>query len=545
MANCGDQTLFHETCAPKDEGLLTGHIVRISYADDQTGYAVLAVKSEGHRQPQMAAGILPAPVIGEELRLFGQPGLHKKYGLRFNFTSFERYNPKTVSGLKKYLGSGLIKGIGPVLADRLVERFGEKVLDVLDENPERLTEVSGLGAGRREAIVMAWQQNAGIKRLLNFLAKFSLGPALAAKLMKQYGAEAEKTVKEDPYALAYEVEGIGFLTADKIARNLGFEVQAPQRLKAALIYALHEAVLEGHVFLPGELLFKKTSELVGEVERSKVEEALSQLLLQGRIIPEKQGEPGLSHFYLPHLYEAERYLETNIKALLKGTAALEIPEAERAILWAEKQLQLDFSPGQKEAILRALKEKVLIITGGPGTGKTTITKAITLIYQAMKARLALVAPTGRAAKRLSQATGLAAKTIHRLLEYSAAARGFIRGPHNKLELDLLIVDEASMLDLILAQKMTAALEPQTILIFIGDADQLPPIGPGQVLEDLMKAKLPTVRLLDIYRQGQNSLISKAAQEINLGRFPQSGQGGAGDFYFMPERDTAQILAKIL
>lgn len=526
---------------------LVGRIERITYANEENGYTVLTVKTPNRKALVTAVGYLANPRPGEFIEMEGVFIVNPDYGLQFKIASHHLTPPNTETSLKKYLGSGLIKGVGPVLAGRLVDHFGDKTLDILDKTPERLTEVPGLGAGRREMIIESWRRAAGLKRLLTFLAEFGLGPAVAMRVMRQLGDEADALIREDPYRLAYEISGIGFVTADKVARTLGLAADAPQRLEAGLLFVLNQAADEGHVFWPDHQLLNDVAALIPEAARADLEAALGRLVLQGRVKSEIQEEPGGLDIYLPRLHRAENWVTRDLLSILHTRPDLEIPRQEKALEWATATLGLDLSPSQREAASLALDKKLLVITGGPGTGKTTITRIIAAIYGAVHARIALVAPTGRAAKRLSEATGLKAKTVHRLLEYSPQAGGFMRGPNNKLDLDLLLVDEASMVDLALMNQLTAALPHRARLILVGDQDQLPSVGPGRVLADLMESGVAAVaRLTEIHRQAESSQIIKAAHQINKGRFPEnSADRDNGDFYFIESRDPKKNLNQII
>ena len=526
---------------------LSGRIERITFANEENGFTILTVKVPGRRGLMTAVGHLASPRPGEFIEMEGVFVVNPDYGLQFSVQSHRLAPPNTVNALKKYLGSGLLKGVGPVLAERLVNHFGDKTLDILDKNPEQLTAVPGLGAGRREMIIESWQRAAGLKRLLSFLAEFGLGPAVALRVMRKLGDEADALIRENPYRLAYEISGIGFVTADKVARTLGLPADAPQRLEAGLLFVLNQAADEGHVFWPDHKLLKDTEALIPEAARANLEAALGRLVLEGRVKSEIQEELGGLDIYLPHLHRAENWVARDLLSIVHTRPVLEIPRQEKALAWAMNTLNLNLSPSQTKAVQLALEQKLLVITGGPGTGKTTITKVITTIYGAVHAKIALVAPTGRAAKRLSEATGLKAKTVHRLLEYAPQAGGFMRGPNNKLDLDLLLVDEASMVDLALMNQLTAALPHRARLIMVGDQDQLPSVGPGRVLADLMESGVAAVaRLREIHRQAECSQIITAAHQINQGQFPESSLDREnGDFYFLESRDAKDILDKII
>lgn len=525
---------------------IAGRVERVTFANEDNGYTVMSVKIPGQRQPLTVVGHLASPVAGEFIEMEGFFTVNAKYGRQFQVVRHRLAPPQTANSLKKYLGSGLIKGVGPVLAGRLVDHFGLQVLDILEQSPERLTEVEGLGAGRREVIIAAWHRTQGLKRLLSFLSEFGLGAAVGLRVLRRLGDEAESLIREDPYRLAYEISGVGFATADKVARTLGLAQDSPQRLAAALLFALSKAADEGHVFLPEGELLTAAGDLVPEAGRAGLQTALASLLLTGRVKTELQAEPGQVDVYLPYLHRAESWVARDLCSIQSRRPALEIPRPEAALAWAEKTLDIHLSPSQRQAARLALEQKLLVITGGPGTGKTTLTRVITSIFGAVRAKMALVAPTGRAARRLGEATGLPAKTVHRFLEYSPQAGGFLRGPANKLDLDLLVVDEASMVDITLMNQITGALPHSARLIMVGDHDQLPSVGPGRVLADLMKSGLPAVaRLSEIHRQAGGSQIVEAAHQVNRGLFPESSRDREqGDFYYIEEGNPEKILSKI-
>ncbi|MDR2724560.1 MAG: ATP-dependent RecD-like DNA helicase, partial [Candidatus Adiutrix sp.] len=381
---------------------------------------------------------------------------------------------------------------------------------------------------------------------LEFLAEFGLGPAVGLKALRRLGEEAERLIREDPYRLAYETEGVGFATAAKVARRLGLTVADPRRLAAGLLFALNQFADEGHVYTPERELLAAGAELLPEAELAALKEALARLLLAGQIQGRPQDEPGGVDFYPPRLLRAEDWVARDLLAILRTPPTVEVPRQPQALAWAEKALGLNLSESQRQAALLALSQKILVITGGPGTGKTTLTRAITAIFGALKARQALVAPTGRAARRLAEATGREAKTVHRLLEYAPQA-GFQRHPERKLELDLLLVDEASMVDLPLMNHLTGALPPTARLILVGDRDQLPSVGPGRVLADLIDSGAVAVaRLTEVHRQAEGSHIVLAAHQVLRGQVPESSPDQEkGDFYFLEEREPGRILPRLL
>ncbi|MDR0622601.1 MAG: ATP-dependent RecD-like DNA helicase [Deltaproteobacteria bacterium] len=526
---------------------LAGQIEKVTFLNDETGFSIVMLKVDGKREAVTACGHLNAPSVGEIVDLTGDFKRHPRFGLQFEVATCSSRPPETENGLTKYLGSGLIKGVGPVLAKRMVDAFGQDVLNVLDTDPGRMAEVRGLGPVRRERVIEAWRSTAGIKQLLSFLSAFNLGPSLAVKILKKYGSEAEEIIRKDPYTLAYEISGVGFLTADKVATHLNFAPDCPQRLEAGLIYCLDEAVRDGHDFLPSGELIGAAKKLIPEATTAALELALSNIALTGRAMAEKRDEPGQMDVYPPETHRAENWVAKCLASILKAPFSASVPRPIKALAWSETTLGHELSDEQREAVIMAITEKCSIITGGPGTGKTTMTKAVCGIWKQVTAKLALVAPTGRAAKRLSQATGFEATTIHRLLQYVPSDGGFIHGPNNRLDLDMILVDEASMIDVLLMNQLLGALPSRVCLILIGDQDQLPPVGPGRVLPDMLASGLiPSKKLTKIYRQAERSCIVQAAHMINDGLSPaEMDRNPDADFFFVEEENPTGIIDKIV
>ena len=446
--------------------------------------------------------------------------------------SYESLLPASVEGIKRYLSSGFIKGIGPYLAERIVERFGEKTLDIIDGDPERLLEVDGIGPVRLERIKEAWEEQKSIRDVMVLLQEYGVSPAYAVKLFKFYGREAVRVLKEDPYRLAFEVDGIGFKTADKIALKLGVPKDSLERVKAGVVYKLHRASEEGHTYLPLEELVKRCSKEL-DVEGEKVLEAINSLDGERVIL---EGEK----VYLKPLYMAEEGVARRIMNILFFPGGLGDVDVSHELLLYQREEGIELSQGQKEAVKTALKNKVCIITGGPGTGKTTVLKALVYILEKKGRKVTLCSPTGRAAERLSQVVGKEAKTIHRLLEYDPPTSTFKRNQENPIDTDFLVVDEASMVDVVLMNALLRALRPTSSVVFVGDADQLPPVGPGNVLRDLISSGvIPVVRLKEIFRQARESYIVLNAHRVNRGLFPRLGN--KGDFYFIEKEEPEDIL----
>jgi exodeoxyribonuclease V alpha subunit len=524
---------------------LRGQIEKVNYLSDESGFAIVSLRVPGQPEAVTVTGQLNCPAVGESVELTGEFKRHPRYGLQFEARSCVNTPPDTERALKKYLGSGLIKGVGQAIAKKMVDTFGKEVLEVLERSPERLVEVSGLGAVRREMIIKSWNSTAGLKRLLSFVSSFGLGPSLAVKIFKLYGTKAEEAIRENPYRLSYDIFGVGFQTADRVARTLGFSPDSPYRLEAGLLYCLDNAVSRGHDFLPAKKLKQDATNLIVEACSRDLSEAMARAALAGRIMVEAQDEPGDEAVYLPQTYRAETWVAKNLAAIANSPFAVKVPRTDNAILWVEKTLGFELSPEQREALRMAITEKICLITGGPGTGKTTMTKAVCQIWKAVAKKMALAAPTGRAAKRLSQATGFPATTIHRLLEYSK--QGFVHGPDNPLDLDMLLLDEASMIDILLLNQLLAALPSQAVLVLVGDKDQLPSVGPGKVLGDLLDCgPIPSKRLTSIFRQADESLIVAAAHRINRGVVPTDLPSGPDvDFHFVAEENTEKLIDKIV
>ena len=489
-------------------------------------------------------GNLPEVSLGEHLRLQGEWDNHPKHGPQFKAEVCEQTLPSTIAGIEGYLGSGMIKGIGPKLAERIVARFKEETFDVIEATPGRLLEVSGIGEDRTKRIIKAWDEQKQVKEIMVFLHGHGVSTNLAVKIYKTYGDSALEIVQKNPYQLERDIYGVGFKTADKIAQALGLSADHPSRIEAGIVFALNETINEGHVYTPKELLTQRAIELLG-VAPELIPPALERLAQDDRIRPEliplndqnknrnslatseSQAVYGIPVIYLTPLYFGEQGVAERIKALLGATA-----KAINQVLFPADSL----SQEQQAAIQMALIHPVSILTGGPGTGKTTCLKALIQTLESQHKKVALASPTGRAAKRLSEATAHTASTIHRLLEYSPLD-GFQRNAENPLDLDFLIVDEASMLELLLTNHLLKAVRLGTHVLFVGDVDQLPSVGAGDVLRDLIDSKVaPVTRLNTIFRQAADSKIITNAHLINQGKFPEFSKG-EGDFFFFPAEDA--------
>ncbi len=530
---------------------LQGQIERITFCNEENGFTVAQLKVRGQRQPVTIVGHLVSPKPGERLRLRGEWNLHPKYGEQFKFTDYETLFPATVAGIEKYLGSGFIKGIGPVMAQRIVKHFGLETFEVIDGQSERLTEVEGIGPKRLEMIRRAWEEQKQIREVMLFLQSHGLSTAFAPKIFKTYGSQAIQVMQENPFQLARDIYGIGFVTADRIAAKLGFDQDHPARLEAGLLYTLQQLSNDGHVYYPVGPLLDKSQELL-QVDQEKLTAALSRLSFRQEVIVEDPREPDAGPenraVYLTPFYVAETGAAKRLRTLLQAQQNLPFVDPAKALEWVQQRLDLTLAPQQAEAVLMSLRQKVLIITGGPGTGKTTIINAILKIWERLGKNILLAAPTGRAAKRMSEVTGQEAKTIHRLLEYSQQKGGFQVSEDRTLPCDLLIIDEASMVDILLLHHLLKGVARGTTLILVGDANQLPSVGPGNVFHDLIAAgRIPVVRLTEIFRQARESLIVVNAHRINRGEMPlwKPGPENLADFYFLEQDDPQEVLRLIL
>ena len=514
--------------------ILEGVVRRIVFSNDENGWTVLTLQTdEGERVS--AVGTLLGAREGDRLRLTGEWSHHDRFGRQFSVRSAVHIDPTTPAGIQKFLASARIPGIGPTTAERLVDRFGVDTLQVLEHDPDRLTEVRGIGAKTAAKIRKGWKEVRGLQQIMVFLHGHGVSPSVALKLHKRYGATALQIVRDHPYRLAREIYGVGFLTADNIAKRVGIARDAPERLRAGLLFSLQEAAKDGHVHLPLDRLIETAAGLLG-VDEARLTAPVEELARMDLVASETlDGETAVS---LKRLRDAEIAVAERLTEQLQAPKTSLQLDAGRAISWYQREADMALAPDQQQALEAALTENVLVITGGPGTGKTTLIRGVTQILKRKERTVALAAPTGRAAKRLQEATGLPAKTIHRLLEYNPMSHTFGRCREVPIEADLLVVDEASMIDIELAASLLEAVPPTCRLILVGDADQLPSVGPGNVLRDVIASgALPVVRLERIFRQSQRSLIVVNAHRINHGDMPVlPGREGLTDFYFVARED---------
>jgi len=569
--------------------VLAGSIERVTFHSAESGFCVLRIKARGHRDLVTVVGHAAEISAGEWVTVSGTWVNSREHGQQFKASFLKASAPTTAEGIEKYLGSGMIRGIGPIYASKLVAVFGAEVFEVIEQAPERLREVPGIGKVRAGRIAQAWADQKVVREIMVFLHSHGVGTARAVRIFKTYGNDAVQVMAENPYRLARDIRGIGFRTADAIAARLGIEATAMIRLRAGVNYALLEASGEGHCGLPTAELLKLAGDLLA-VERpattppaesnatkgshqteepggaavkapphreapanriplkpAVIQAALDLELSEGSVVADTLAGEGA--IFLAHLHRDERRIADSLQEVAEGDPPWGAIDAGKAISWVEQRLGLELAASQKTAVEQALASKVLVITGGPGVGKTTLINGILRILAAKKLRIQLCAPTGRAAKRMAEATGLEAKTIHRLLEFDPAAYGFRRNAELPLDCDLLVVDETSMVDVPLMASLLAAIPPEAALLLVGDVDQLPSVGPGQVLADVIASgAVPVARLTEVFRQAASSRIISTAHAINAGTIPDlrsPPDGESSDFYFLPAETPEQAVALIL
>ncbi|GAA1904774.1 ATP-dependent RecD-like DNA helicase [Streptantibioticus ferralitis] len=526
--------------------VLEGVLERITYANEENGYTVARVDTgRGAGDLLTVVGALLGAQPGESLRMEGRWGSHPQYGKQFTVENYTTVLPATIQGIRRYLGSGLIKGVGPRIAERIVEHFGTDTLDVIEQEPKRLIEVPGLGPKRTKKIAAAWEEQKAIKEVMVFLQGVGVSTSIAVRIYKEYGDASISVVRNQPYRLAADVWGIGFLTADKIAQAVGIPHDSPDRAKAGLQYALSQATDNGNCFLPEERLIADAVKLL-QVDTGLVIDCLGELVAEEGVVrervPDPQGGDPLAAVYLVPFHRAEISLAGQLLRLLRGSEdrmpAFRDVAWDKALAWLKDRTGADLAPEQEQAVRLALTEKVAVLTGGPGCGKSFTVKSVVTLARAKQAKVLLAAPTGRAAKRLAELTGAEASTVHRLLELRPGGDAAY-DRDRPLDADLVVVDEASMLDLILANKLVKAVPPGAHLLFVGDVDQLPSVGAGEVLRDLLAegSPIPAVRLTRIFRQAQQSGVVSNAHRINSG-VPPITQGLA-DFFLFAEDDTEE------
>ena len=551
------RTLFDpprgERPAPKPGELVSveGEVLRVTFENDETGFRVIRVEREGRDKPEAWVGVFQSILPGTRVRATGRYELDGRHGEQLRVETLLAVAPATTAGLEKYLGSGVIPGIGPAYAKRIVEVFGDSTLTVLDQEPERIRDVPGLGDRRAEAVMKAWEAHRAVGAIMIFLQTHGASPSLATRIHKRFGPKAIDIVSREPYRLSLDVWGVGFKTADKIARSIGIAADAPARAQAGVLQTLHDLTGRGHVFSPRPDLVRMAANML-EQDEVRVDEAVDALARSRHVTIEDAGDD--IAVYPKLLHEAETDVARRVRELLSaGSRGAEgapvlarlAAAVEPAIATFEKDARVSLAPAQRSAVEEAAKNKVLVITGGPGVGKTTIVKAILAVLDRAKLSARLAAPTGRAAKRMSEATKREATTLHRLLEFDPKERTFLRDRKRPIATDALIVDEASMIDIELARSLLDALPDEARLVLVGDVDQLPSVGPGAVLRDLITSeRVPTVRLTQIFRQAEGSLIVENAHRIQDGLPPASADSPDGTFHII-KRDSGEAAAETI
>ncbi len=521
---------------------LQGQLERVTFHNEDNHFTIAKIRVKGRRDLVTIVGTLFSVSPGEILKLTGDWDRHPKFGEQFKFTAYETVIPATLHGIEKYLGSGLIKGIGPVMAKRLVEKFGTETLDVIENETGRLSEVDGIGEKRIDMIRAAWLEQKEVRDVMLFLQSHDVSSAYAVKIYRQYGRDSIAVVKENPYRLAADIFGIGFRTADSIAAKLGMPKDSSVRAEAGILYALQQFAANGHVYYPHDELVEECREILG-ISAAVIAASIDSLAGRRLIVIEGNA------VYLSEFSVAERGIAECLRNLTKADRRFFIVDRDKAIDIVEHGLRLTLAANQAQAIRESIDAKVMVITGGPGTGKTTIIRGIIMLHDVSAMRILLAAPTGRAAKRMAEATGREAKTIHRLLEFSPKNdNSFKRNETNPLDADLIIIDEMSMVDTVLMYHLLKAVPNPATLILVGDVDQLPSVGAGNVLRDIIDSgHVPCVRLNEIFRQARESLIIVNAHNINKGEFPimRPEQGSHQDFYFIQQEEPEKVLTEIL
>lgn len=511
-------------------------VEHITYQNSDNGWSVMRVKVKGFDNLVTLVGSLLDVPVGSVLLVEGEWKVNQQYGQQFVVDTWEEVMPATIYGIEKYLGSGLVKGIGPVFAKAIVNKFGLETLDVIEKDVERLREVPNLGKKRVEKIRESWEKQKDIKNVMVFLQGYGVSTAYAAKIYRQYGKEAISKVKDNPYRLADDIWGIGFKTADGIASKMGYGKSDLRRCRSGILYTLNQLAEDGHVYAEEEQLIEACKELL-EADEAPIREALDSMIQEKDVVQDE------GVIYLPPFYYAERGSAKRLIALAEQSE--NVVAAEPEVEYGKRKMDIQYDEVQQEAINKALESKIMVLTGGPGTGKTTTTKGIIEAFKARGKVILLAAPTGRAAKRMSEATGMEAKTLHRLLVYNPM-EGYKVNDENPLEGDVLIVDECSMIDIMLFYNLMKAVPNNMSLILVGDIDQLPSVGAGNVLRDIIDSKqISVVRLTRIFRQAQSSRIVMNAHAINAGNFPNISNGRDTDFFFIKEENAEAIPALII
>ena len=519
---------------------LNGFIERVTYHNVDNGFAVLQVKVKGRNDLVTVVGNTTSVTAGEHVEATGDWSIDRQHGQQFRASELQTTHPASAAGIEKYLASGAIRSIGPKLAAKIVGIYHDQTLEIFEKAPDFLLHIKGIGPERVKRIRQSWQEQKEVRKIMLFLTEHGITSGRAVRIYRTYGHEAIAKIKANPYQLADDIRGIGFKTADELAATLGIDRDSPNRARAAVRYSLQELASKGHCGYPEPGVIEHTTQLV-EIEQRIVEEAVLSVVSDGHVVRESvDGEPWL---YLASLYRAEVGLAQSVHRLASATPhPLPSIDVEEAITWVEQQLNIDLAAGQQEAIRQACQHKLLVITGGPGVGKTTLVRSILEIFSAQKLTCVLAAPTGRAAKRLAETTERTAKTIHRLLEFNPATGDFKRNTHQPLKGDLFVLDETSMVDVVLGYQFFRAVPSEACVILVGDVDQLPSVGPGSVLADLIASNVvPVVRLTEIFRQARQSRIITAAYAVNHGQLPDmSASAELTDFYVVESNEPEAI-----
>ena len=528
---------------------LEGHLERITYFNEANHYTIARVKPANLDIGVTVVGYLAGVSPGETIKARGTWEIHPRYGQQFKVQSFDVTLPAAVEGIRKYLSSGIVKGIGQSTAARLVSAFGENTLEIIESNPERLLEVEGIGKAKAAAIHAAWHAHHTLRSLMQFLQQMGVQTAYGAQIYKEYGPDAVDFIRQDPYRLAEDIPGAGFLIADTIAQKLGVEKEDPHRVRACILYTLLQNAEDGHTFAEEENLYVRCENYF-QIDRRIIQNAIEEMAAAKVIVVETvAGASSSNAIYLKNLHQAEAGLASRLKAMLSVPVDLAEIDAERIAAEVHKKLAINLSSEQLEVLEQIFSHRIAIITGGPGTGKTTLVRSISTVFEAMGKRVMLAAPTGRAARRLAEVTRRNAATIHRLLGYNFMEGGFLRNRNNPLQADAVIVDEASMVDAVLMHQLVDAIPVSAVMVLVGDVAQLPAIGPGNVLSDMIdSARIPVFALYKIFRQEQESAIILNAHKVRNGQFSVDGRSDVidnkCDFYFIEQGDPERVAAHI-